>query len=277
MGNNCGIRRKVVEEICVEPVMKRSETIASNGKTKETMRENRTEGRIRRVEKLQQLAQEDAKVEVNEQKPSNLKTKFRRSMIMPFPSTDPKESLEKFVKDNDEFILGKLMVAVINFRGLIGISGITFDSYIPLITQAFKHPKLQAIFLNIDSNGCSPTESEMITDYFKLMAKENEMKVYSFILDSAMSGGCWLACAGDEIYVNKTSDVGNVKKCECGMSNVKKCRGSRLNPKRYNKLFNDSSWIGQDAVDIGLVDKVQSIESFIRDNFAGLEQIKLIE
>jgi len=348
MGNNCATAKKDVEEISVEPATQRSETITSNDKNKETNRENRKEDRISRVEKPQQLAQKDAKIEVNDQKPSILKTKVRRSMITPFTASNQKDSLEKSAQDDDGItppdnlkeILGKLMVeqnlnndnrpkvAVINFRGLIGVSGITFDSYRPLITQAFKTPQLHAVFLNIDSNGGSPTQSEMITDYIKLLAKENEVKVYSFIQDAAVSGGYWLACAGDEIYVNKTSDVGNIgvisqsfgfqnilkslnierritfagkrksandpfssqndedKKIQQKKVNqihgvfidhVKKCRGTRLNPKRYNELFNGSSWIGQDAVDVGLADRVQSMETFIRDNFEGPEQIKFIE
>ena len=59
--------------------------------------------------------------------------------------------------------------------------------------------------------GGAPTQCELITDYISMKAKDsNGVKVYSFVEDMAASGGYWLACAGEKIYVKETSVVGSI-------------------------------------------------------------------
>jgi hypothetical protein len=42
------------------------------------------------------------------------------------------------------------------------------------------------------------------------MAKENEIPVISFAEDAALSGGYWLALAGDEIFVDQNTFIGSI-------------------------------------------------------------------
>jgi len=45
---------------------------------------------------------------------------------------------------------------------------------------------------------------------FKKLAKKNNTKVIFFVEDVAASGGYYIACAGDEIYVDENSIVGSI-------------------------------------------------------------------
>jgi ClpP class serine protease len=40
--------------------------------------------------------------------------------------------------------------------------------------------------------------------------REKNVPIYSFVEDYAASGGYWLACVGQKIYVSRSSIVGNV-------------------------------------------------------------------
>ena len=50
----------------------------------------------------------------------------------------------------------------------------------------------------------------MIHDYIRYQAKKNKKKVIVFAEDVAASGGYLIACAGDEIYANKSSIIGSI-------------------------------------------------------------------
>ena len=110
----------------------------------------------------------------------------------------------------------KKKVAVIELEGIIMpntspfVSGINFKSVKKMLDKAFKM-KPVAILLNIDSPGGSPAECELITDYIKELCKANEsVKIFSFVKGLGASGGYWLACAGEKIYVMNTSVVGSI-------------------------------------------------------------------
>lgn len=109
----------------------------------------------------------------------------------------------------------KEVVAVLRLNGVIGKvstvqSGLTLESLNELLEKAFKIKKLKALCLIINSPGGSPVQSELIAKRIRTLAKEHKIKIYSFIEDMAVSGGYWLACAGDQIYALHSSIIGSI-------------------------------------------------------------------
>ncbi|AFB31819.1 MULTISPECIES: S49 family peptidase [spotted fever group] len=109
----------------------------------------------------------------------------------------------------------KEVIAVLRLSGVIGKvstmqSGLTLESLNELIEKAFKIKKLKALCLIINSPGGSPVQSELIAKRIRDLAKENKIKIYSFIEDMAASGGYWLACSGDRIYALPSSVIGSI-------------------------------------------------------------------
>ncbi|XVN40288.1 MAG: S49 family peptidase [Rickettsia endosymbiont of Argas persicus] len=109
----------------------------------------------------------------------------------------------------------KEIIAVLRLNGIIGKvsavqSGLTLESLNELIEKSFKIKKLKALCLIINSPGGSPVQSELIAKRIRDLAKENKIKVYSFIEDVAASGGYWLACIGDQIYASRSSVIGSI-------------------------------------------------------------------
>ncbi len=90
-------------------------------------------------------------------------------------------------------------------RGTISLSGI--DS---ALTRAFDHERLQAVAVAINSPGGSPTQSALVADRIRGLAKDRRVPVLAFCEDVAASGGYWLACAADEIIAHPTSLVGSI-------------------------------------------------------------------
>jgi len=127
----------------------------------------------------------------------------------------PSKSLKKRLENKK-----KPSVAVLNLHGNIAASSgggglrgkqpLNINSTRKLIDTSFATPRLEAVLLSINSPGGSPAQSELISDYIQLLAKEKEVKVYSFVQDVAASGGYWLACAGEKIYITENSIVGSI-------------------------------------------------------------------
>lgn len=80
------------------------------------------------------------------------------------------------------------------------------------IEQAFdcKKEKPKAVVLNINSSGGSAVQSNLIYQRIRNLAEKTSLPVISFIEDSAVSGGYWLALAGDEIHADPNSAVGSI-------------------------------------------------------------------
>jgi signal peptide peptidase SppA len=109
----------------------------------------------------------------------------------------------------------KPKIAVLRLCGVIGNVGIgrkgmTLEGLNDSIESAFNKSNLEAVCLVINSPGGSPVQSEFIAARIINLAKEKKVPVYSFVEDMAASGGYWIACAGDEIYVSKSSIVGSI-------------------------------------------------------------------
>ncbi|NIA70218.1 S49 family peptidase [Pelagibius litoralis] len=106
-------------------------------------------------------------------------------------------------------------VAVLRLAGVIGgfgplRSGMSLASLESLIERAFSVPHLSAVALVINSPGGSPSQSALIANRVRDLAREKEVPVLAFCEDVAASGGYWLACAADEIFVQPTSIVGSI-------------------------------------------------------------------
>ncbi len=105
-------------------------------------------------------------------------------------------------------------VSVIRLNGAIvaGARGSTLNDAgtAAMIEKAFAKGKPAAVALVINSPGGSPVQSSLIAARVKRLADEKDIKVYAFVEDVAASGGYWLACAADEIWVDATSIVGSI-------------------------------------------------------------------
>ena len=105
-------------------------------------------------------------------------------------------------------------VAVIRLNGMIASGGrqgnLNDAGLAPLIERAFRKGKPSAVALVINSPGGSPVQSSLIAARIRRLAEEKDIKVYAFVEDVAASGGYWLACAGDEIWVDESSIVGSI-------------------------------------------------------------------
>ena len=113
------------------------------------------------------------------------------------------------------FLKKKKIVPVVYMSGIIGNvgalkNGITISSTQDLLEKAFKIKNSAAVALFINSPGGSPTQSSLIYKRIKKLAKKNKTKVIFFVEDVAASGGYYIACAGDEIYVDENSIVGSI-------------------------------------------------------------------
>ncbi len=94
------------------------------------------------------------------------------------------------------------------FQG--GASRITFQQVEPLIEQAFALEGVKAVLLAINCPGGSPVQTNMISNYIREQAEKTNIPVYALVEDLAASGGYWLACSADEIFVDPSSMVGSI-------------------------------------------------------------------
>jgi serine protease SohB len=197
-------------------------------------------------------------------------------------------------------------VPVIRLQGSIGPGSRALNDagLAPLIERAFARGKPAAVALVINSPGGSAAQSSLIAARIRRLAEEKAVPVHAFVEDVAASGGYWLACAADQIWVDRTSIVGSIgvifasfgfpefmarqgierRVITAGrnksladpflpqkdedvarlralqeplhqtfIAHVKARRGARL---ADADLFNADVWVGQGAVDMGLVDGI---------------------
>lgn len=78
------------------------------------------------------------------------------------------------------------------------------------IDRAFTRGKPAAVALIINSPGGSPVQSSLIAARIRRLADEKGIPVHAFVEDVAASGGYWLACAADNIWVDDCSIVGSI-------------------------------------------------------------------
>ena len=113
------------------------------------------------------------------------------------------------------FLKKPAVVAVIRLQGPIASggrvgSGLNDAGLAPLIERAFSRGKPSAVALVINSPGGSPVQSSLIAARIRRLAAEKNVPVHAFVEDVAASGGYWLACAADQIWVDESSIVGSI-------------------------------------------------------------------
>ena len=106
-------------------------------------------------------------------------------------------------------------IPTLRLSGVIGQagfmkSGLNIASLDKLIDKLFADKKSPAVALIINSPGGSPTQSSLIAETIIEKSKEKNKKVISFVEDVAASGGYWLACASDEIFIDTNSILGSI-------------------------------------------------------------------
>jgi len=94
--------------------------------------------------------------------------------------------------------------------GRFGNNNLNDDGLAPALERAFTKGKPVAVALVINSPGGSPVQSSLIAARIRRLASEHNIPVYAFVEDVAASGGYWLACAADEIFVDASSIVGSI-------------------------------------------------------------------
>ncbi|SER45946.1 S49 family peptidase [Actinokineospora terrae] len=109
------------------------------------------------------------------------------------------------------------VVAVVRLHGVItpspspiargAINTTTVES---ALTRAFDHDRLVAVALAVNSPGGAPTQSALVSERVRELAAKKSVPVLAFCEDVAASGGCLLACAGDEIFAHSSSLVGSI-------------------------------------------------------------------
>ncbi|MFK5996860.1 MAG: S49 family peptidase [Rhodobacterales bacterium] len=202
------------------------------------------------------------------------------------------------------------LVNVIRLSGVIAEAGrfgggaLSDATLAPLLERGFRKGKPKAVAIALNSPGGSPVQSSLIGARIRRLSENLNVPVYAFCEDVAASGGYWLACAADEIYVDDSSIIGSIGVISASFGfhelmkkqgverrvhtagedksmldpfrperaedvkrlkalqktihdnfiiHVKTRRGARLSDEN---LFTGEVWVGQDAVDNGLVDGV---------------------
>jgi signal peptide peptidase SppA len=105
------------------------------------------------------------------------------------------------------------VVAVLRFHGILAPRGprtLSLTALAPAIERAFAVPEVKAVALLVNSPGGSPVQSALLHRRIRQLSTEKNVPVIAFAEDVAASGGYWLACAADEIYVNANSIVGSI-------------------------------------------------------------------
>lgn len=106
------------------------------------------------------------------------------------------------------------VVPVIRLQGAIGTGGrfgggLNDATLAPIIDKAFRM-KPAAVALAINSPGGSAVQSSLIAARIRRLAAEKGVPVHAFVEDVAASGGYWLACAADDIWVDDSSILGSI-------------------------------------------------------------------
>ncbi len=150
--------------------------------------------------------------------------------------------------------------------GLTG-SGLAINNLEKLIDKLFADKKSPAVGLIINSPGGSPTQSSLIAKRIIDLAKEKNKKVLAFVEDVAASGGYWLACAADEIYIDQNSVIGSIGVISPGFGFVDLIKKIGIERRVYtsgkSKSFLDP-FKEEKKEDI---DRLKNIQEQIHDNF----------
>lgn len=138
-------------------------------------------------------------------------TAKRMELLVPPVPAAYISGMRKFIP----FVKKPPVVPVIRLSGSIG-GGSRFNPSLSdaalasQIERAFSRGKPVAVALVINSPGGSAVQSSLIAARIRRLADEKGIPVHAFVEDVAASGGYWLACAADNIWVDASSIVGSI-------------------------------------------------------------------
>ena len=119
------------------------------------------------------------------------------------------------------------VINIIRMSGVIssgsripGSSHLSLESLEKQIERAFTGKKVSGVAVVINSPGGSPVQSALIAERILELSKKNNIPVFAFVEDVAASGGYWLACAADEIFVMPASILGSIGVISAGFGFV---------------------------------------------------------
>lgn len=130
-------------------------------------------------------------------------------VLLPGGAGSTSRSMKRFIP----FLKNDPVVAVVRLQGAIMANargGLSDQSIGPAIERAFRKGKPAAVALSINSPGGSPVQSSLIAARIRRLSEEKDIPVHAFVEDVAASGGYWLACAADKIWVDPSSIVGSI-------------------------------------------------------------------
>ena len=146
-------------------------------------------------------------------------------------------------------------------------SSLSINNLDKLIEKLFSDKKSPAVALIINSPGGSPTQSSLIAKKIIDLAKVKNKKVIAFVEDVAASGGYWLACAADEIYIDQNSILGSIGVISPGFGFVDLLKKTGIERRVYtsgkSKSFLDP-FKEEKQEDIN---RLKDIQEQIHDNF----------
>ncbi|MGE4313981.1 MAG: S49 family peptidase [Pseudobdellovibrionaceae bacterium] len=166
-------------------------------------------------------------------------------------------------------------VAVVRMAGVIADATLTskpavnYARFAKPLEKAFGARNVKAVAIIINSPGGAPAQCSLIGDHIRSLAVEKKIPVFAFVEDVAASGGYWLACAADEIYVQPSSIVGSIGVIYSGFgfTDLIKKYGieRRIHTAGENKSFLDP-FKPEDKDDVA---RLKAIQEDIHDAFKG--------
>ena len=173
---------------------------------------------------------------------------------------------KRFFSKNIQIPTLRLSGIISTQSGITG-SGLAINNLDKLIEKLFSDKKAPAVAIIINSPGGSPTQSSLIAKKIIDLSKEKNKKVLAFVEDVAASGGYWLACAADEIYIDQNSVIGSIGVISPGFGFVDLLKKVGIERRVYtsgkSKSFLDP-FKEEKQEDI---DRLKNIQEQIHDNF----------
>ena len=163
-------------------------------------------------------------------------------------------------------------IPVLRLSGVIGQSGLlrsglSSHAIEKLIDKLFSDNKTNVVALIINSPGGSPTQSSLIANSIIVNAKKKKKKVIAFVEDVAASGGYWLACAADEIYIDSNSIVGSIGVISPGFGFVNLLKKIGIERRVYTSGKSKSFLDPFKAAKSEDIKKLKNIQEQIHENF----------
>ena len=165
-----------------------------------------------------------------------------------------------------------ISIPTLRLSGVIGQaglmrSGLSISSLDKLIDKLFDDKKSPAVAIIINSPGGSPTQSSLIADKIIKKSKEKNKKVLAFVEDVAASGGYWLACASDEIYIDTNTILGSIGVISPGFGFVELIKKIGVERRVYTSGKSKSFLDPFKKEKLEDIDRLKDIQEQIHENF----------